>query len=276
MNRPLNRQEAVLYGQIVEACYTMYGRDHTILQPEPAAGDIPEPYELVAWVNMSDFILGDEMPKFYGIVVRHKVQKHSFILAIRGTEGLVEWLDDAFVHLVPFRPVPNAGRVSFGFDKIYSTLQVLRRHRGPRRNVCSQSGERAGLRARTDDGHVRAPAGTVDRSAGRTRAGSTGRADCEISEVIRRHRAQPGRVVVDALCNGEQGAEHDQHFNQLYLRLAAHRQQGVCAHVRSAPARFMAHRQHAGPRPQAADSNSGFSGLRSRRNRVPVLISRNG
>jgi triacylglycerol lipase len=131
MNRPLNRQEAVLYGQIVEACYTMYGRDHTILQPEPAAGDIPEPYELVAWVNMSDFILGNEMPKFYGIVVRHKMQKHNFILAIRGTEGLVEWLDDAFVHLVPFRPVPNAGRVSFGFDKIYSTLQVLRRHRGP-------------------------------------------------------------------------------------------------------------------------------------------------
>src|SRR5229473_3494471 len=129
MNRPLDKQEAILYGQFVNAAYAMFKRDRTLLRPAP--GDIPEPYELVAWLNMSDFTFwGQEIPKFYGIIGRHREQKHSFVLAIRGTEGWVEWLDDAVVRLVPFRQVPHAGRVSRGFDKIYSTLKVVKRHVG--------------------------------------------------------------------------------------------------------------------------------------------------
>lgn len=130
MNRPLDKQEAVLYGRFVDAAYRIFKRNPALLKPEPEAGDIPDPYELVAWINMSDFILGDELPKFYGMVARHRVQKHNFILAIRGTEGMIEWLDDAKVHLIPFRQVPHAGRVSAGFDKIYSTLRVRKRSRG--------------------------------------------------------------------------------------------------------------------------------------------------
>jgi hypothetical protein len=130
MSRALVNAEAVVYGNVVDAAYRMYKRNPNVLRPEPADGDIPEPYELVAWVIMSDFILNDEVQKFYGIVVRHKQQKHNFILGIRGTEGLMEWMDDAFVHLVPFRQVPDAGRVAYGFDRIYSTLTVLKRHVG--------------------------------------------------------------------------------------------------------------------------------------------------
>src|SRR5260370_7735396 len=108
----------------------MFKGDRTLLRPAP--GDIPEPYELVAWLNMSDFTFwGHEIPKFYGIIGRHREQKHNFVLAIRGTEGWVEWLDDAVVRLVPFRQVPHAGRVSRGFDKIYSTLKAATRHVGP-------------------------------------------------------------------------------------------------------------------------------------------------
>ena len=48
------------------------------------------------------------------------------IIAIRGTEGMVEWVDDAAsIAMVPFRQVPSAGRVAYGFDKIYSTMKVL-------------------------------------------------------------------------------------------------------------------------------------------------------
>lgn len=131
MNRPLDNQEAILYGKLVEAAYVMFKRDQSVLEPEPQPGDLPDPYELVAWVNMSDFAFGDEVPKFYGIIGRHPVHKHNFILAIRGTEGWIEWLDDAMVHLVPFRQVPHAGRVSHGFDKIYTTLKVVKRHSHP-------------------------------------------------------------------------------------------------------------------------------------------------
>jgi len=128
MSRPLNNQEAVLYGKFVNAAYAMFKRNPNLLEPEPLPDDLPAPYEMVAWVNMSDFAFGDKVPKFYGIIGRHAQQKHNFILAIRGTEGLIEWLDDAMVHLVPFRQVPHAGRVSHGFDMIYSTLKVVKRH----------------------------------------------------------------------------------------------------------------------------------------------------
>lgn len=130
MKRALDKKEAVFYGRFVNATYAMFSRNHSALQPEPAPGDIPEPYELVAWLNMSDFVWWSKIPKFYGILARNREQKHNFVLAIRGTEGLIEWLDDAVVRLVAFRQVPHAGRVSRGFDKIYSTLKVVKRHTG--------------------------------------------------------------------------------------------------------------------------------------------------
>ncbi len=81
---------------------------------------------------MSDFdFWGHETPMFYGLIGRHREQKRNFILAIRGTEGKVEWFDDAMAFLVRFRQVPNAGRVARGFDKIYGTLKVVKRHGAP-------------------------------------------------------------------------------------------------------------------------------------------------
>ncbi len=131
MSRALDKQEAILYGRFVNAAYAMFKRDRTLLQPEPAPGDIPHPYELVAWLNMSDFLFWwREIPQFYGFIARHGQQKHNFVLAIRGTEGMVEWLDDFTARLVPFRQVPRAGGVERGFDKIYSTLKVVKRHPG--------------------------------------------------------------------------------------------------------------------------------------------------
>jgi predicted lipase len=75
---------------------------------------------------MSDFILNAEEPKFYGIVVHNLQDPNSRIIAIRGTEGAIEWLDDAAAIPVPFRQVPSAGRVAGGFDKIYASLKVVK------------------------------------------------------------------------------------------------------------------------------------------------------
>jgi len=131
MSRPLDKQEAVLYGKFVNGAYAMFLRDRTKLYPEPRPGDIPDPYELVAWINMSDyFFWWRETPKFYGFIARHREQTQNFVLAIRGTEGQVEWLDDFMATMVRFRPVPGAVRVERGFNKIYSTLKVVKRRSG--------------------------------------------------------------------------------------------------------------------------------------------------
>jgi triacylglycerol lipase len=127
MSQPLDPKQALFYGQFVQAAYTMFNNPQgpDKLRPEPAG--IPATYELGAWIHMSDFILNFEEPQFYGIVAHSIEDPDSRIIAIRGTEHLIEWLDDAFAIPIPFRQVPSAGRVASGFDRIYSTLKVVKR-----------------------------------------------------------------------------------------------------------------------------------------------------
>ncbi len=127
MSQPLDTGKAAFYGEFVQAAYTMFkhpqGPDP--LRPEPVG--IPLTYELGAWIHMSDFILNLERPQFYGIVAHSIEDPNLRVIAIRGTEGPLEWVDDADAIPVPFRQVPSAGRVACGFDKIYSTLKVVKR-----------------------------------------------------------------------------------------------------------------------------------------------------
>ena len=127
MGRPLVNSEAVFYGKFVNAAYAMFRRKPSDLKPEPLPGEIPDPYELVAWINMTDFFLDDKVPMFYGFVAQNKNASQEFILAIRGTEGRIEWWDDAKAWPVLFHQVHAAGRVHQGFDKIYSSMRIERR-----------------------------------------------------------------------------------------------------------------------------------------------------
>jgi hypothetical protein len=124
MKLPLNPTQAAFYGKFVEAAYAMFAVNEADLTPAPL--DIPSGWEFSAWIQMSDFLLNTTTPKFYGIVAYEIANPDNRVIAIRGTEGIVEWLDDAAsIVMVPFKQVPTAGRVAFGFDKIYSTLTVV-------------------------------------------------------------------------------------------------------------------------------------------------------
>jgi predicted lipase len=76
---------------------------------------------------MSDFILNFNKPEFYGIVAHNLQNPDLRVVAIRGTEGAVEWVDDAAAIPTPFRQVPTAGRVASGFDRIYKSLKIVKR-----------------------------------------------------------------------------------------------------------------------------------------------------
>jgi len=127
MGQPLDKAKAFFYGQFVQAAYTMFrnpkGGDP--LRPEPDG--IPEGYELGAWIHMTDFILTFKKPEFYGIACRKIDDPDWRIVAIRGTEGAIEWIDDAAALPTPFRQVPDTGRVASGFDRIYSSLKLVKR-----------------------------------------------------------------------------------------------------------------------------------------------------
>jgi len=139
MSTSLDPAQAAFYGQFVAAAYDMYAVNNDDLRPAPK--NIPPGWELSAWINMSDFIFQIRAPKFYGIVVHETANPDNRIIAIRGTEGLIEWLDDAAsIVMVPFKQVPSAGRVAFGFDNIYSTMKVVPvPHAAPGQSVVAES-----------------------------------------------------------------------------------------------------------------------------------------
>lgn len=127
MPQPLDPKLAFFYGQFVQAAYTMFRSPQggNPLRPEPAG--IPDGWELAAWIHMSDFLLTFKEPEFYGIVCRKIGDPDTRIVAIRGTEGAIEWIDDAAALPRPFRQVPETGRVAGGFDRIYTSMKVVKR-----------------------------------------------------------------------------------------------------------------------------------------------------
>ena len=130
MGQPQDNKAALLYGDLIEAAYAMFKYPQgDPLRPEPEG--IPAEYELGAWIHMSDFVGPISKPRiFYGIVVHEIKNPDSRVIAIRGTEGKIEWLDDADAIPVPFTQVPMGGKVAKGFDRIYSSLTVIKRPLG--------------------------------------------------------------------------------------------------------------------------------------------------
>ena len=130
VGQPFDPKAAVLYGQFVQAAYSMYNAAPNNLTPPPS-NDFPTGYDLVAWVQMQDFIIGSTGPTFYGFIAQSNADPNRFVLAIRGTSNGVEWWDDVNAAvLIPFR-VPGCGSVGAGFARIYDTLEVVERPTGP-------------------------------------------------------------------------------------------------------------------------------------------------
>ena len=119
-----DRSKALLYGRCVQAAYTMFGNDPTNLRPQPPA-DFPAEYQLTAWIQMQDFIVWNTGPIFYGFVAHSKQAPNNLILAIRGTSNGVEWWDDINTLGMAVFKVPNCGNVGLGFERIYSTIEIV-------------------------------------------------------------------------------------------------------------------------------------------------------
>ena len=108
----------------------MYDAAPNNLTPPPS-NDFPTGYNLVAWVQMQDVIIGSTGQTFYGFIAQSTADRNRFVLAIRGTSNGVEWWDDVNAAvLIPFR-VPGCGSVGAGFARIYNTLEVVECPTGP-------------------------------------------------------------------------------------------------------------------------------------------------
>ena len=113
--------DAVAYAGFVSAAYAMSLSNEALLTPTPVG--IPAGWTFEAWITMIDFVAGS-VERFYGIICSGN--DGTLLVAFRGTDPnlLVEWIEDADCIAVPFTPVPSAGHVAAGFDKVYSSLRV--------------------------------------------------------------------------------------------------------------------------------------------------------
>jgi hypothetical protein len=130
--KPPDTDKARVLGHLIQDAYGMWddakkqSSPHDLVPLPPNNGALSGGYRFAAWIQMADFAFGSQEKRFYGFIAAGPNALTA--LVIRGTEGWIEWYDDAVAWLTPFRQVPDAGLVSTGFDKIYSTLQVVRYH----------------------------------------------------------------------------------------------------------------------------------------------------
>jgi len=113
---------AALYGKFLEVAYWMYDSAPNNPTPSPPS-DFPADYEFFAWVQMRDFVIAEGDWTFYGIIAQSRTKLNEYVLAIRGTKGLIEWWDD--LTSVATVPLADLGNIAYGFQRIYETLRVV-------------------------------------------------------------------------------------------------------------------------------------------------------
>jgi GH25 family lysozyme M1 (1,4-beta-N-acetylmuramidase) len=122
--RPYDPKAASLYGQFVQAAYSMFDADPGNLTPPPSA-NFPDGYRMAAWIQMQDFVLESIAPLFYGFIAESTTIPGQLVLALRGTSDGIEWWDDFnALDLIVFKEA-DWGKVGAGFARIYDTLELV-------------------------------------------------------------------------------------------------------------------------------------------------------
>ncbi len=120
-----NPMTAYKYGSFVEVAYQMFYNNPGNLRPPIPTDIFPAGYNLILYLNAVDHILCDKENKFFGFIAQSQATPSETVVAIRGTEKLIEWLIDAEFLPTPFTPVPAAGDVEDGFFSIYDTMTAV-------------------------------------------------------------------------------------------------------------------------------------------------------
>ena len=113
---------AVSLGPFIQAAYDQFRNQPSQTNPTQIPG-LPEGYELVRNIQMTDFIVAPlGVPQLYGYLARGG-QPEQQVVALRGTADILEWWDN--IHFLPVsfsNTVKNGGNVAQGFYDIYRTL----------------------------------------------------------------------------------------------------------------------------------------------------------
>jgi hypothetical protein len=114
------------YGTFVQAAYQLFAANPKSLTPPiTSAVQFPAGYEIAFYLTAIDRFCDVSEREFYGFVAVSTAQPSNYVVAIRGTDKIIEWLIDAEACPTPFVEVPAAGHVEDGFYSVYRSLAGL-------------------------------------------------------------------------------------------------------------------------------------------------------
>ena len=127
------------------------------LTPDPDPRIAQAGWDVIGYLNATDAIItegrkmgmGDQV--YYGFLAKSQSDSKEYIVVVRGTNGIAEWIEDAEFELVPYKPAPSC-RVEEGFFGIYQSMQLVVKG-GPAKPVLDGLAEAIGSGSLTICGH---------------------------------------------------------------------------------------------------------------------------
>jgi predicted lipase len=109
---------ALKLGRFLQAAYDLFSSG------DPPGFIPPDGYTLVHKVYADDITDGLPLYKVFGFIARSAGPGSDVIVAIRGTEGLLEWIMDFQFLQTPFPYLAASGLTEQGFTGFYSTFRI--------------------------------------------------------------------------------------------------------------------------------------------------------
>ncbi len=106
----------------------MHSSDPNNLTPDPDPRIAQAGWNLLGYLQAKDAILsagrklGLGKEAYYGFLAQSQSDPREYIVVVRGTDGIAEWIEDAEFALVPYTPAPTC-RVEEGFFGIYQSMR---------------------------------------------------------------------------------------------------------------------------------------------------------
>ncbi|WP_139490561.1 lipase family protein [Brevibacillus dissolubilis] len=121
-----DNNQAILWGEFVMSAYNSFDKKN--LNPDPV--DFPAGWDLVANLNVdATFAIFDEK-EFIGYIVRSQADPTQVGIVFRGTDDIMDWIDDFEFAMVDCDLIPAGGRCEDGFYKMYKSLTAVDRKTG--------------------------------------------------------------------------------------------------------------------------------------------------
>lgn len=117
-----SKQTAASLAQFIDYAYEIASTPVGTKPPTPPG--FPSDYTIVAYAQAQDDFWCIHDPEYYGFVAQSTAE-NQIVVAIRGTDSILEWLIDFEVDMTPFAIIPGAGSVEVGFYSVFSTMSFV-------------------------------------------------------------------------------------------------------------------------------------------------------